>query len=105
MQALFRVFLLKECHGWDHETALVEYLTQHPGLCDRFGLDTVPNQSTLWRSWHHRFTTDLQILSRQQLERFSSKPRIRRHSRANLNDRAADTVTRVRNRTPITRPC
>jgi IS4 transposase len=29
MQTLFRLFLLKECHGWDHETALVEYLSQH----------------------------------------------------------------------------
>ena len=26
MQTLFRLFLLKECHGWDYETALVEYL-------------------------------------------------------------------------------
>jgi hypothetical protein len=60
MQTLFRVFLLKECHGWDHETALIEYLTQHPDLCDRLGLESVPNQSTLWRSWHHRFTADLQ---------------------------------------------
>ena len=59
MQTLFRVFLLKECHGWDSETALVEYLCQHPDLCDRLGLESVPNQSTLWRSWHQRFTTDL----------------------------------------------
>ena len=59
MQTLFRVFLLKECHGWDHETALVEYLSQHPDLCDRLGLEWVPDQSTLWRSWHRRFTADL----------------------------------------------
>ncbi len=60
METLFRLFLLKELYGWDHETALVEYLTQYPDLCDRLGLESVPNQSTLWRSWHHRFTTDLQ---------------------------------------------
>nr|WP_246066562.1 transposase [Halorubrum cibi] len=60
METLFRLFLLKECHGWDHETALVEYLTQHPDLCNQFGLESVPNQSTLWRSWHHRFTAGLQ---------------------------------------------
>ncbi|SEP26854.1 Transposase domain, partial [Halorientalis persicus] len=60
MQTLFRVFLLKECHGWDHETALIEYLTKHPELCERIGLESVPDQSTLWRSWHHRFTTELQ---------------------------------------------
>ncbi|WP_336136274.1 transposase [Natronomonas amylolytica] len=60
MEILFRLFLLKECYGWDHETALIEYLTQHPDFCEQIGLESVPNQSTLWRSWHHRFTTDLQ---------------------------------------------
>jgi len=28
--------------------------------CDQLGLEPVPNQSTLWRSWHHRFTASLQ---------------------------------------------
>ena len=60
METLFRLFLLKELYDWDHETALVEYLTKHPDLCDQFGLESVPDQSTLWRSWHHRFTTELQ---------------------------------------------
>jgi IS4 transposase len=60
METLFRLFLLKECHGWDHETALVEYLTKHPDLCEQIGLNSVPDQSTLWRSWHQRFTTELQ---------------------------------------------
>lgn len=59
MQTLFRVFLLKECHRWDYQTALVGFLRQHPDLCDRLGLESVPNQSTLWRSWHKRSTTDL----------------------------------------------
>jgi hypothetical protein len=36
MQTLFRLFLLKECHGWDHETALVEYLSQHHNFCFAF---------------------------------------------------------------------
>jgi hypothetical protein len=60
METLFRLFLLKECHGWNHETALVESLTKHPNLCDQLGLESVPDQSTLWRSWHHRFTAELQ---------------------------------------------
>jgi hypothetical protein len=60
IETLFRLFLLKECHGWDHETAFVEYLTKHPDLCNQLGLESVPNQSTLWRSWHHRFTAELQ---------------------------------------------
>ena len=59
MEILFRLFVLKECYGWDHETALVEYLTQHPDFCERSGSESVPNLPTLWRSWHHRFTADL----------------------------------------------
>ena len=59
MSELFRLFLLKELHGWEHETALVKYLKHHPDLCKNLGLETVPDQSTLWRSWHTRFTADL----------------------------------------------
>lgn len=46
MDTLFRVFVLKELHGWDHETTLVKYLDFHPRLCEGLGLDTVPDQST-----------------------------------------------------------
>jgi len=60
MAQLFRVFLLKELRGWTHETALLEYLTQYPALCEALGFDTLPNQSTLWRSWNQRFIPDLQ---------------------------------------------
>jgi len=59
MDTLFRVFVLKELHGWKHETALCEYLESHPKLCERLGLETVPDQSTLWRSWHTHFTNNL----------------------------------------------
>jgi hypothetical protein len=59
MDTLFRVFVLKEIHGWNHETALIEYLDSHPELCKQFEFEAVPNQSTLWRSWHERFTADL----------------------------------------------
>ncbi|GAB6862807.1 hypothetical protein JCM17092_28960 [Haloplanus litoreus] len=59
MDTLFRVFVLMECHGWDHETALVEYLECCPELCEQLGLETVPDQSTLWRSWHERFSVEL----------------------------------------------
>ncbi|MDS0222481.1 transposase [Haloarcula sp. S1AR25-5A] len=59
MAQLFRLFLLKEIHGWTHETALLTYLTHHPDLREQLGLETVPDQSTLWRSWHERFTTEL----------------------------------------------
>nr|WP_237561600.1 transposase [Halorubrum halophilum] len=59
MNTLFRVFVLKELHGWDHETALVEFLECHPELREQLELDRIPNQSTLWRSWHERFTGEL----------------------------------------------
>ena len=54
-----RKFILKELHGWSHETALVRYLIHRPELCEQLGFETVPDQSTLWRSWHERFTADL----------------------------------------------
>ncbi len=59
MNTLFRVFILKEIHGWKHETALIEYLGCRPALCKQLGLESVPDQSTLWRSWHNRFTAEL----------------------------------------------
>jgi IS4 transposase len=59
MDTLFRVFVLQECHGWEHETALVGYLGNRPDLCEQLGFETIPDQSTLWRSWHKRFTADL----------------------------------------------
>ncbi len=59
MDTLFRVFVLKELHGWDHETALVEYLPHHPRLCEQLDFEMIPDQSTLWRSWNKRFTGDL----------------------------------------------
>lgn len=59
MATLVRMFLLRELHGWDHETALVEYLECRSDLCGQLGVETVPDQSTLWRSWHERFTPRL----------------------------------------------
>lgn len=59
MAQLFRSFLLKELHGWSHETALVEYLRQCPSLRRQLGFASMPDQSTLWRSWHERFSAEL----------------------------------------------
>lgn len=59
MPQLLRLFLLKEIHGWDHETALLTFLQQRPVLRRDLGFERIPNQSTLWRSWHERFTADL----------------------------------------------
>lgn len=59
MKQLFRAFLLKELHGWEHETAPITYLEQCPSLRRELGFDSILDQSTLWRSWHHRFTVEL----------------------------------------------
>jgi len=59
IDTLVRVFVLKELHGWAHETALVDYLGDRPELCEQLGFETIPDQSTLWRSWHERFTANL----------------------------------------------
>ncbi|TKX73751.1 transposase [Halorubrum sp. GN11_10-6_MGM] len=59
MLQLFRAFLLKEVYGWDHETGFVEYLRQHSETRRSIGFDSVPDQSTLWRSWNKRFSAEL----------------------------------------------
>lgn len=59
MNTLFRVFVLKELFGWEHETALVEYLDHRSEFCEQLDFETIPDQSTLWCSWHERFTADL----------------------------------------------
>ncbi|WP_227378838.1 transposase [Haladaptatus halobius] len=59
MVLLIRLFLLKELHGWEHETALIEHLQQRSSLCHHLNLEMIPDQATLWRSWKYRFTTEL----------------------------------------------
>ncbi|RBI60526.1 transposase [halophilic archaeon] len=59
MEQLVRTFVLKELHGWENESALAEQLDQHPLLCEHLDFENVPDQSTLWRTWHHRFTHGL----------------------------------------------
>jgi len=59
MDTLFRLFVLKKLHGWDHETALVEYLKRRSVIREQLGIESIPDQSTLWRSWNTRFTKDL----------------------------------------------
>ena len=50
MATLFGVCVVQECHGWEHETALVGYLRNRPELRDKLGFETIPGQSTLWQS-------------------------------------------------------
>jgi hypothetical protein len=46
MDTLFRVFVLKELHGWEHETALVDYLGTRPELCEQLGFEANPLPAT-----------------------------------------------------------
>ena len=59
MEQLVRAFLLKALHGWEHESALVEYLDQFPLVREHLGFESMPDQSTLWRTWHRRFVPEL----------------------------------------------
>ena len=105
MATLFRLFLLKELHGWDHETALVEYLTQHPDLCNRRNLESVLTNQSCGAAGTIASLLISKTPSRQPLELSSSKRRMRAsRSREIQTDRTADTVTRVQNQIPMTRP-
>ncbi|WP_255666347.1 transposase [Haladaptatus sp. DYF46] len=59
MEQLVRAFLLKELHGWEHESPLIEYLNECSSARKRLNFESVPDQSTLWRTWHRRFASEL----------------------------------------------
>jgi putative transposase len=58
MTLLVRVFLIETLNGWD-ETALHDHLYANPSLRQELGFETLPNQSTFWRAWNHRFSDEL----------------------------------------------
>jgi putative transposase len=55
MTLLVRAFSIEEINGWD-ETALHDYLKANHSLRCGFGFETLPDQSTFWRGWNHRFS-------------------------------------------------
>jgi putative transposase len=55
-----RLHLIRLYHNWEHETALCKYLDADPTVLDALGVDTAPNQSTLYTAWHDRFTDTYQ---------------------------------------------
>ncbi|WP_233553852.1 transposase [Halococcus sp. IIIV-5B] len=59
MEQLVRAFLLKALHGCEHESALAEYLDRYSSVRKHLGFESVPDQSTLWRTWHRRFVPEL----------------------------------------------
>src|SRR5699024_7906476 len=58
MALLVRAFLIEEINGWD-ETALHDHLRANPSLRRNLGFESLPNQSTFWRAWNHRFSEAL----------------------------------------------
>lgn len=58
-EAVFRAHVLRLVKGWKHETALHTYLKKKPFLTADLGFESIPDQSTLWRAWEHRFTDDI----------------------------------------------
>ncbi|MGN8216544.1 hypothetical protein [Halococcus salifodinae] len=53
-----RLHLIRLYHGWEHETALCQYLDAEPSLLDALGVEFCPDQSTLYTAWHERFTEE-----------------------------------------------
>ena len=60
MATLFRLFVLKELHGWDHETALVEYLKRQSDICEQLGIGSrsVDAVAKLAHTLHRRSPRD-----------------------------------------------
>jgi hypothetical protein len=52
-QALLRAHLLRIVKGWRGETALHNYLTEHPALVEELGFENgAASKATLWRVWN-----------------------------------------------------
>jgi hypothetical protein len=56
---MVRALMLMDLHGWTHETAFVRYLAEYPDLVAALGFEEIPDQSTLWRARHERFSDEL----------------------------------------------
>lgn len=56
---MVRALMLMDLHGWEHETAFVEFLDERPDIVDTLGFENAPDQSTVWRARHERFSDEL----------------------------------------------
>jgi putative transposase len=63
-----RACLLTELNGWD-TTALHDYLRANPSLRCDLGFEMLPDQSTFWRAWNHRFSEDLRAAVQECADR------------------------------------
>lgn len=60
--------LIRLYHNWSHETALCKYLDAEPAVLDALSVETAPDQSTLYKTWHDRFTETYRDTLRETVE-------------------------------------
>ena len=63
-----RLHLIRLYHNLNHETALCRYLDTNPSLRDVLDVDSCPDQSTLYTTWHERFTEQFRQELRNTIE-------------------------------------
>ncbi|AJF27943.1 MULTISPECIES: hypothetical protein [Haloarcula] len=73
-----RLHLIRLYHNWNHETALCQYLDAEPSLLDALGVDSRPDQSTLYNAWHERFTEQFREELRATIKQVVRVAKIRR---------------------------
>lgn len=56
---IVRALMLMDLHGWEHETAFVRYLEEYSDLVTALGFEDIPDQATLWRARHERFSDEM----------------------------------------------
>lgn len=56
---MVRALMLMDLHGWAHETAFAQYLAEQSDLVTALEFDKRPDQATLWRARHERFSDEL----------------------------------------------
>ena len=77
-EVVTRLHLIRLYHNLNHETALCQYLDTKPSLLDELGIDTCPDQSTLYTTWHERFTEQFRQELRDTVDEVLRVAEIRR---------------------------
>jgi len=102
MDSLFRMFVLEELHGWEHETALAGYLGNAPVVCDQLGVEAVPDHRRCGAVGTPGSPPNFARRWGQLPGLFSSEPRMQRsrfHATLSGTSVTGTATTRVRHRT------
>lgn len=76
LELVTRLHLIRLYQNWDHETALCQYLDAEPSLRDALGIETCPDQSTLYTAWNDRFPEEYRDDLRDTVEKVVSVARV-----------------------------